>query len=219
MKFLTTSLTLYSWFLNSWSDFCANIGSQTGSSFLVWCRSGSGFNFSPMPILIQFIIKAVLRIWHACPRSRIWIFPSWISDLDFSIPDRIRNPECIFTQKFVTVLSELWSEMFIADHVSGFFHYGSRIQWSKSTGSRIRIRNTASYWCTSATTGPPAHLPACLWLQVRIRFLTLMRIKMWIRIRSFTLIRIRIWLLKMMPIPRAVIWCIVFTCTVLRLLN
>ncbi len=69
-----------------------------------------------------------------------------VPDPNFSVPDpnffhpgsQIRIKELsIFTWKIVSKLLELWSGLFIPDPDPG-----SRVQ--KGTGSRIRIRNTAS---------------------------------------------------------------------------
>jgi hypothetical protein len=106
-----------------------------------------------------------------------------------------------------------------------FFSYGSGSGFSldavlDKTTVLIKVMQICNYLPTNLPRLQVElpQLPACHVMRVRIRLLTLMLIQMWIRIRRFTLIRIQIWPPMMMPIPTAVIWCIVFACTSLIVL-
>jgi hypothetical protein len=123
---------------------------------------------------------------------------------------------------------KLFSLMWIRIRPFSFFSYGSEYDFSLDavldpTTVLIKVMQICNYWPTDLPRLQVElpQLPTCHVMRVRIRLLTLMRIKMWIRIRRFTLIRI--WPPVLMPIATAVIWCIAFTCTSLikfiKLLN
>ncbi len=89
-------------------------------------------------------VNSSIYIIQCIPVLRIQIF--FHPDPNFFHPGSASKKKNILTQRIVSKLSEIWSGLFIPDPDPDFFtHPGSRIQESKGTGSRIRIRNTDAY--------------------------------------------------------------------------